>query len=214
MPRIVKTVVYELPELSESARERARAWYRDTCLDHEWYDAIFEDFETVCGLLGVTLRTQIVRLVGGGMRETPNLFFRGFANQGDGASFEGAYQYAPRAARAIRSHAPKDPTLHGIADGLQRVQRRNFYELAAVIRQLGSSCHEYSMRIEVERDGPARQAMTHDAENAVVEAMRNLARWFNRQLEREYDYLTSDDAVDEAIAANGFSFTETGVRFG
>ena len=214
MPRIVETVVYELPELSESARERARAWYRDTCLDHDWYDAVFEDFETVCGLLGVTLRTQIVRLVGGGTREAPNLYFRGFANQGDGASLEGAYRYAPNAARAIRGYAPKDPTLHGIADDLQRVQRRNFYRLGARIRQSGRYCHEYSMAIEVERDSPAGQAMTHDAENAVVEAMRNLARWFYRQLEREYDYLTSDDAVDEAIAANGFAFTETGVRFG
>ena len=214
MPRIVETVVYELPELSESARERARAWYRDTCLDHEWYDTVFEDFETVCVLLGVSLRTQIVRLVGGGTRETPNLYFRGFSSQGDGASFEGAYRYAPNAARAIRDYAPKDPTLHGIADDLQRIQRRNFYQLGARIRQSGRYCHEYSMAIEVERDSPAGQAMTHDAENAVVEAMRNLARWFYRQLEREYDYLTSDDAVDEAIAANGFAFTETGVRFG
>ena len=29
MPRIVKTTVYELKELSEAAKERARAWYRD-----------------------------------------------------------------------------------------------------------------------------------------------------------------------------------------
>lgn len=214
MPRIVKTVVYELPELSESARERARTWYRDTCLDHEWYDTVFEDFETVCGLLGVTLRTQVVRLVGGGTRETPNLYFRGFSSQGDGASFEGAYRYAPNAARAIRSHAPKDPMLHGIADDLQHVQRRNFYQLSAVIRQLGHYCHEYSMRIEVERDGPAEQAMTHDAEDAVVEAMRNLARWFYRQLEREYDYWTSDATVDDTILANAWCFTEAGARFG
>ena len=69
MPRIVQTVVYELPELSQSARERARAWYRDTCLDWDWYDAVFEDFQTVCGLLGVTLRTRTIRLMGGGTRK-------------------------------------------------------------------------------------------------------------------------------------------------
>ena len=128
MPRIVETVVYELPELSQSAKERARAWYRDTCLDWDWYDTVFEDFETVCGLLGVTLRTHIVRHVDGATREAPNLYFRGFNSQGDGASFEGTYCYAPNAARAIRSHAPMDPTLHGIADDLQHVQTRNFYQ--------------------------------------------------------------------------------------
>ena len=214
MPRIVETVVYELPELSQSAKERARAWYRDTCLDWDWYDTVFEDFETVCGLFGVTLRTHIVRHVGGGTREAPNLYFRGFNSQGDGASFEGAYQYAPVAARAIRSYAPEDTTLHGIADDLQRVQKRNFFQLAAVIRQLGYYCHENSMTIEVERDSPAGQAMTHDAGDAVGEAMRNLARWLYRQLRREYDYLTSDAAVDRAIEANQWCFTEAGTRFG
>ena len=55
--------------------------------------------------------------------------------------------------------------------------------------------------------------MTDDAEDTVIEALRDLARWLYRQLEREYDYLTSDAAVDEAIAANRFTFTKAGVRF-
>ena len=33
--------------------------------------------------------------------------------------------------------------------------------------------------------------------------MRDLARWLYRQLELEYNYLTSDEAVDETIGANG-----------
>ena len=214
MPRIVKTVVYELPELSESARERARAWYRETCLDWDWYDAVFEDFETVCGLLGVTLRTRAVKLMGGGTREAPNVWFHGFHTQADGASFDGDYRYAPGAAHAIRSYAPKDEILHAIADELQHVQRRNFHQLGAIVRQGGRCYHEFSMSIEVERDSPTGQDMTDDAEDTVAEAIRNLARWLFRHLQSEYDYLTSDDALDEAIAANGFSFTEAGIRFG
>lgn len=214
MPRIVKTVVYELPELSESARERARAWYRETCLDWDWYDAVFEDFQTICGLLGVTLRTRTVRLMGGGTREAPNIWFHGFHTQADGASFDGTYRYAPGAARAIRSYAPKDETLHGIADELQHVQRRNFHQLRAIVRQGGRYYHEYSMSIEVERDSPTGQSMTDDAEDAIAEAIRNLARWLYDQLRREYDYLTSDAAVDEAIEANGWTFVEAGDRFG
>ena len=35
MPRIVETTVYTIDELSEAARERARAWHRETCLDYE-----------------------------------------------------------------------------------------------------------------------------------------------------------------------------------
>ena len=214
MPRIVETVVYELPELPRNARERARAWYRDTCLDWDWYDAVFEDFQTVCGLLGVTLRTRAVQLMGGGTREAPNLWFSGFAHQGAGASFDAAYRYARAASRAIRSYAPNDETLHAIADDLQRLQRRNLYQLGARIRQSGRYYHEYSMTIEVERDSPAGQDMTDDAEHAVVEAIRDLARWLYRRLEREYDHLTSDAAVDEAIADHRWTFTEAGDRFG
>ena len=94
MPHIVETVVYAIEELSETAKESARTWYRDTCLDHEWYDAVFEDFETVCRLLGVTLRTSPVRLMGGGTRASAHVFFSGFWSQGDGACFEGTLSHA------------------------------------------------------------------------------------------------------------------------
>ena len=214
MPRTVETVVYELEELSEAAKESARAWYRETCLEHEWYDFVFEDFGTICRIFGVTLRTSPVKLMGGGTRENPHIWFRGFASQGDGASFEGQYCHARGAAGAIRAHAPKDEELHRIADELQAVQKRNFYQLNTVIRTRGNYCHEHSMAIEVERDSPTWQPMTDGAEDAVIEALRDLARWLYRQLEREYDYLTSDAAVDESIGVNQYTFTAQGRRFG
>lgn len=70
------------------------------------------------------------------------------------------------------------------------------------------------MVISVERDSPTYQDMTADAEEMVIEALRDLTRWLYRHLEREYDYLTSDEAVDEAITANEYTFTEAGRRFG
>ena len=214
MPRIVKTTVYELKELSESARERARAWFRDTCFDHAWYEFVYEDFETVCGLLGVTLRTSPVPLVGGGTRQVPDLFFRGFWSQGDGASFQGAYAYAAGAGRAIRAYAPRDTELHAIADALTDIQRRNFYQLAADIRQRGPYYHEYTMTIDLERDSPTGQDPTGDARDAVAEALRDLARWLYRRLEREYGYQTSDEVVDQTITANEWAFTAQGQLFG
>ncbi len=79
---------------------------------------------------------------------------RGFASQGDGASFEGRYCHANGAARAIRAHAPKDEELHRIAGEPQAVQKRNFYQVHCTIRTRGNYCHEHSMAIEVERDSP------------------------------------------------------------
>ena len=80
MPRIIETTVYEIEELSAEAKDKARDWYRDTGLHDDWYDCVYEDFETICGILGVTLQTSPVRLCGGGVRHKPHVFFRGYAD--------------------------------------------------------------------------------------------------------------------------------------
>ena len=214
MPRTIETTVFTIDELSDAAKENARIWYRDQGLHDEWYDFVYEDFETICGILGVTLRTTPVHLYGGGTRDKPQVWFSGFWNQGDGASFAGHYSHAKGAAKAIRAHAPKDTELHRIADELQAVQRKNFWQLNASIEQRGRYCHEYTMAIEVERDSPTWQPMTDGAEDSVIEALRDLARWLYRQLRSEYEHQTSDEAVDEIVEANAWTFTADGKRFG
>ena len=179
MPRIIETVVYGIDELSDQAKESARAWYRQAGLHDDWYDFVYEDFEAICRILGIALRTSPVKLFGGGTRDQAHVFFRGFWSQGDGASFEGSFCHAKGATRAIRAHAPEDTELHRIADALQAAQRRNFHQLHATIRQRGAYCHEYSMAIEA-----------------------------------EYEHQTSDAAVDEIVAINGWTFTAEGRRFG
>ena len=214
MPRIIETTVFTIDELSDAAKENARVWYRDQGLHDEWYDFVYEDFETICRILGVTLATSPVRLYGGGTREKPQIFWTGFWNQGDGASFAGQYSHAKGAHRAIRAHAPKDTQLHRIADELQAVQRRNFWQVHASTRQQDRYCHEYTMAFEVERDSPTWQPPTNGAEDTVIEALRDLARWLYRQLRSEYEHQTSDDTVDEIVAVNEWTFRADGSRFG
>ncbi|SNS94303.1 antitoxin of toxin-antitoxin stability system [Sphingopyxis indica] len=214
MPEIIETTVYQLDELADAAKDEARAWYRQTGFEHDWFEFVFDDFERICAIFGIELRTYPVRLYGGGARQKPCIFFSGFWSQGDGACFEGRYRYAKAAPREIRGYAPKDGELHRIADALQAVQRRNFYQLHASIVHRDRYYHEYCMAIGVERDSPTWQDMTADAEDAVIETLRDLARWLYRQLEAEYEYQSSDTSVDEAILANGYTFTENGRRFG
>ena len=214
MPQVIEITVYTIDELSDAAKENARVWYRHQGLHDEWYDFVYEDFETICRILGITLGTTPVRLYGGGTRDKPQIFWSGFSFQGDGASFSGNYSYARGASRAIRAHAPQDTELHRIADELQALQRKNFWQLNATVRQRGRYCHEYTMTIEVERDSPTWQPSTDDAEDAVTEALRDLARWLYRQLRSEYEHQTSDDAVDEIVGINAWTFTADGKRFG
>src|SRR5579859_2995314 len=214
MPQIVETTVYYLEELSDGAKNQARAWYREIAFDEDWYEPVYEDFERICTILGVRLKTSTVRLFGGGTRQKPRMWFSGFSSQGDGACFEAHYSHEKGALKNIQAHAPQDAELHRIASALQAIQRRNFYQLHAETVHRGHYYHEYCMAISVERDSPTYQDMTADAEDGVTEALRDLARWLYRQLELEYEYQTSDEVVDEAIQANDYSFTESGRRFG
>ena len=214
MPQVIETTVYTIDELSDSAKDSARTWYRDQAMHENWYEFVYDDFKTICEILGISLKSSPVQLYGGGTREQLHVWFRGFWNQGDGASFEGHYAHAKGATKAIRAHAPQDDELHRIADALQTIQKKNFWQLNSAIKQNGRYYHEYTMRILTERDSPTWQPMTDDAEDSIIEAMRDLARCLHRQLQQEYDYQTSDEAVDESIKINEWTFTESGARFG
>lgn len=49
-------------------------------------------------------------------------------------------------------------------------------------------------------------------DDCVLGIFRDLARWLYRRLEKEYDYLHSDEAVAEHLEANGYEFTDDGAQ--
>ncbi len=214
MPEVISTTVYRIDELPQGAKDRARAWYREGGFDHDWYDAVYEDFKRIVEILGIHLKNRTTRLVNGRTREDPCIWFSGFWSQGDGAAWEGVYSYRKSAAADLRAYAPKDKTLHRIVETLQAAQRQNFYQLRAEVTHRGNCYHAYSMAISVTRNSSAAAEITGNAEPIVSDALRDLANWLYRQLEQEYEYLTSDQAVDETLVANGYTFTEEGRRFG
>lgn len=214
MPQLIATTVYRIDELPEGAKDSARAWYREGGFDHDWYDAVYEDFQRIAEILGIRLKTRTTRLIGGRTREDPCIWLSGFWSQGDGAAWEGVYSYRKSAAAELRAYAPKDQVLHRIAETLQAVQRQNFYRLRADVTHRGNYYHAFTMVVSVTREGAAVVEITGDAETVVTNALRDLANWLYRQLEQEYEYLTSDEAVDETLIANGYTFTDEGRRFG
>ena len=87
MPEVICTTVYQFPELSDIAKDKARSWYRELGPHDDWWNAVYEDFERVCDILGVRLKTTPVRLMGGGTWAKPCIWFSGFWSQGDGACY-------------------------------------------------------------------------------------------------------------------------------
>lgn len=45
--KIIETKVYQFAELSESAKDKARDWYREGALDYDWWDSTYEDAERI-----------------------------------------------------------------------------------------------------------------------------------------------------------------------
>lgn len=212
MPRnvIEEKTVFKFEELNESAQERALDYFRSSaCEDSYWIEFIYEDCRIIFDILGITSEKP-VKLMNGKTRYEPAIWFSGFSSQGDGACFEGSYSYKAGASKKIREHAPQDSELHRIADGLQNVQRRNFYGLTATVKHTGHYYHEFSTTIDVEDSRRSYGETDESTAETVADLLRDLMRWIYRQLETEYEYQTSDEAIKETIDANEYEFDESG----
>lgn len=192
--RKVCVKIYKYDELSDSAKGAALEGMRYCNTEYlEWYEDVFYDARRMATLMGI---------------EISSIYFSGFSSQGDGACFEGSYYYKAGSVKAIKSEAPKDTELHRIAGELYALQRKYFYRLQASVKHQGLYSHEFCTQIDVEcSDGAYPGIETADA---LTEILRDFMRWIYRQLKQEFDYLTSDEAIEETIKANEYEFTKDG----
>lgn len=204
MARVVETTVYQFDELSKDAKEKAREWYRQGALNYGWWNSVYEDASTIAKLFGLDINMKPVKLMSGKTRLDPAIYFSGFSSQGDGACFEGDYEFKDDAIKALAEYAPKDETLARIVSDLDAAQRANDCQLSARVRHRGCYFH---MDIDVFHDG---DDASDDASKAVREALQSFANWIYRRLEKEYEWLMSDECVDDTIRANEYEFTEDG----
>lgn len=202
--------LYNYDELSDEAKEKARAWYSDG--DDFQFDAefVYNDASTIGKLMGIDLDTKPVKLMGGGTRYDPCIWYSGFWNQGDGACFEGTYRYQKGAVKAVGAHTGNsDPELIRIAQGLQDVQKRHFYKLRARTSHRGPYYHSGYMAVEVcHYDDQYRDI--GDAEDEITQLLRDFADWIYEQLEAAYEYRMEDEVIEEGIRANEYEFDENG----
>lgn len=186
--------IYKFNELSETAKDRAREWYREGMAhDNYFAECVIDDAKEVGRLLGI---------------EIENIYFSGFSSQGDGACFEGSYRYQKGAAKAVKEYT-QDRELYRIARDLQAGQRRAFYGLSAIVSHSGRDSNEYCTDITVYHE--TRDA-SEEEEEWIAEGLRDFMRWIYRRLEAEWDYVNSDEAVDEGIVNNEYTFDEEGNR--
>lgn len=181
--------------------------HRDINVDHDWWDADYEDFHRICKILGIEVD-----------KDEPA--FSGFASQGDGASWTGTYwaQYGfgpepiatyDLAPQKIREYAPTDEVLHTIADELCLLARIYHPVVATVRRHDSRYAHSMTMCVsewDYYDDIIGSEGVDDDIAELIEETLltqfRALADWLYATLEVSYDYLTSDEAVIASLEAN------------
>ena len=208
--RTKTTTIYLFDELSDEAKQTAIDSNRYTEVEFfDWWGSSFEMFAEAAELFGLDIRQTRKSFADGGHRYDPTIiFFSGFSSQGDGACFEGHYTYKKGALKATKQAFPTDSELLRIVRDLQAIQQRNFYQLTATAKHRGCYSHSGCMDITVDRaDG---KAFSGGDEESLKQLFRDFADWIYSHLEKEYDYLTSDESVAESLRANEVEFTEDG----
>jgi hypothetical protein len=183
------TSVSVSPELIEK--------YRDINVDYgDWSDWVIEDFKEDMKAIGI---------------EVDKIYYTGFWSQGDGACFEGNI-YAPL---FINNFADTDyPMLRMLLDvggGIYLSVKHSghyyhenctswSYEVDSFEVAL-SSTNDFQDEVIRSYD-QALDLETHEFEKEAIEFMKGKMRELYRRLEEEYNHLTSDESVWEAIIAN------------
>jgi hypothetical protein len=189
----VERELFTIQELSESSKETAlqtmAQWVTE---DSFWSECVIDDAKEIGALMGI---------------EIDNIYFSGFWSQGDGACFTGQYYYKKGGNKAVKAHAPKDTELHEIAETLQELNRKYFYQLSATVRHQGYYSHEFCT--DISTDAGDRWPTDNDNE-VLVGTLRDFMRWIYKRLEAEYEYCTSEEVLIENAEVNAYEFDADG----
>jgi hypothetical protein len=203
--------VYTFAELTPEVQAKVieREQQNEYLMDYPWYEYIVEDFvETKLTPIGFDTTTEQV-------------FFSGFWSQGDGACFDGKLN---------------------VLTYLEHFKLQDKYPLTyqaalegyvwATIHQNGYGnhySHEKTRYIEIENEAEdaLRLDVFYDDENKVIklndelialqadleEERYDLSRQLYRDLEKEYEHLTSDETIREQLLDNDTEYLASGSVF-
>ena len=201
MSRTIETTVYKYDELSDEAKWEARDWFTRGYSD--WWYNTYETINTLACVVGIVCNKD---------KYGPAFSFD--LDRGSYFSFSGMYSYdkgwkqeAVRVFGDVFNLDRKDDIacfIREYATFCNEVQRPNFYGVQA--------------RISVSHYGGGREGVNVDVRGDVSDALQASVETFIGSfcetalslLRAEYDYLLSDEYVEEIIRVNEYEFTEDG----
>lgn len=182
--------VYEFEELSEEAQEKVLADNNQINIDYwEWWHNVYDIWEEKLEEMGYT---------------NPKINFSGFWSQGDGASFECNIDLERwlKARKLTNKHR-----------AIYRALKRD--AIAYKIVQSGHYSHEMTMGIELyfSEENEEVYMKAEKVRELILDDARTQARLIYKELEEEYNFLTSKEVLTDTIRSNEWKFLEDGTMF-
>jgi hypothetical protein len=198
-------------ELSKEARENVLDYFRYAEVEYDWYLYIYEDFIAVASRLGFDIDS------------TRDISFSGFGCQSDGAAFEAYYRGDRLAVEDLKEYCPRDEAILDICKrlaGLETSAQLRYsanWRASINISPLGHSQTISSLKLresktcfDIEPDDMGNTEEFEEAEETILEAAEDLSTRLFEILWSEYDWLTSDEYVEERIVDSDYEFDEDG----
>lgn len=182
-----KTIILRnFDECSEELKAKILQNYRDINTNFEWWESVYD------------WKTEQATEKG---FEIDRIYFSGFWSQGDGAMFEG---------RVI------DVTkfMDGINPHVKRLLQSGLLSVSCSFKHYGHYYHEKSYQHSFDADCPGQYdniwLELERVEQNITSAYENYCGEIYAALEKEYEYLTSDEIITETLQANKYLFNEQG----
>jgi len=209
--KTIQLNLYSFEELDEKAKQIALAAYFELNTDYGWWDYTYDDFITICGCLGVTV-------------DKKSMAFEGFYSQGDGSGFNAEVD-SSRLLNSIknrgwRGYAPKldfDFTLPTIDKRVLRLVTNGKIDTnPKIIKRQNSYAVVVDLGVYPAEQGARDHSHTYGELDELEKWFNGIAQTLNRflfkQLQQEYEYQTSDEALAEVIEANDYHFLADGSK--
>jgi hypothetical protein len=175
---ITKTYL-QFNELSEAQQNKVIDNFRED-MHHDFdnlVEDIYENFKILLDCIGF---------------EDVEINYTGFSSQGDGASFTGTYRYTKYNSDIIK--AIKAANVEYILDDT------DIYNMLSVIESKEESTAVYRMGHYY------HECSIYCDDNNVQELARALSILIYKELESQYDYLHTDEYINESINCNEYEF--------
>lgn len=188
MQTITKTYeVFPFKELSKEVQKRVISTRRDINIHDEWSQEVIENWKEKLQVMGFF---------------SPTIYFRGFGSQGDGACFDAIPDLVMLAKYLGIETGEVESSIynHSLSGEIVKVGSSNIYS------------HENTRDFQLLLDEALSPALLSFEEKG-EELRERVCKEIYKELEEEYDGLTSDEAIIDTLEVNEYLFLKDGTLF-